>query len=180
MSSISKFYSGVPTPQPIGAPDTSFVLNAFTRNAELLGLSADYLCDDEGVSPFILNGPHKDNQPIVPPVHLQPSQIQRSIHHSGWLDLIPFSSIRDLVIMAITTKVLDEDHFCEDLLEVDEQRRPRAPYPLVWGDSSDPMGWEATPSFLVKYGWLAMACPEIIESANAWRSTRRETPLELP
>ncbi|KAJ2982977.1 hypothetical protein NQ176_g1026 [Zarea fungicola] len=154
------------------------VLNAFTRNAELLGLPPGYLCDDDGISPFLVNGPNRDIQPLKLPTHLQPSHVQCSILHSGWLDLIPFPSMRDWIIMAITTGDLDEDTFCEDLLEVDDQRRPEEPYLLVWGDSCNPKGWEATPSFLVKYGWLV--CPEIIISTNYWRETRGERPLVFP
>ncbi|KAH8797757.1 hypothetical protein F5884DRAFT_687754 [Xylogone sp. PMI_703] len=151
------------------------VLNAFTRNAEFLGLPPSYICSDGAASIFPREGP----QPItIPswPKHLQPSPVQRSVQHSAWLDLIPFPLTRDKILLAINAGLLDEDELCQDLLEVDDNGSD-APYLIVWGDSSDPRGWEASFLFLEKYRWLVWDCSEIIESTNFWRSMRGEKQL---
>lgn len=168
---------GLPRPAQLHLLIKLNVLNAFTRNAEFLGLPPNYICADEAPSIFLREGP----QPTAAsswPEHLRPSSVQCSVKHSAWLDLIPFRTMRDRILLAINAGLLNEDELCLDLLEVDENGSD-APYLIVWGDSSDPHGWEASFLFLEKYRWLVWDCPEIIESTNFWRSTRGEKQLAL-
>ncbi len=151
------------------------VLNALARNATLLGIPTDSLCADEAISPFSVQGP-APSETSSWPESLRPTTVQLSVRHHPWIDLIPFPVMRNRALLAIDSGLLDEDEFCENLMEVDGDRSEK-PSLIVWGESSDPRGWEATLLFFEKYGWLVWACPEIIESTNFWRRKRGEETL---
>ncbi|KAH8886608.1 hypothetical protein GQ53DRAFT_694599 [Thozetella sp. PMI_491] len=147
-------------------------LNAFARNAVLLGYPTDCLCADEMISFFPQQGPRTTNASKCPE-SLQPTTVQLSVIHHPWLDLIPFPVIRNRAIRAIATGLLDEDELCTDLMEVDSDWA-EAPSIIVWGDSSNPDHWEATLPFFEKYGWLVWGSSELLNSTNAWRARRGE------
>lgn len=164
---------GMPRPTQLQLLIKLNVLNAIARNATLIGIPTDRLCADEAISPFSQSGPLPLPDQSSWPVALRPSSVQSTVSHHPWIDLIPFPIMRDRAIRAFDAGQLDEDEFCLDLLEVSDGRTEE-PYLIVWGDSSDPHGWEATLPFMEKYGWMVWGCTEIFESTNAWRARRGE------
>jgi hypothetical protein len=155
------------------------VLNAVARNATLLGFRADSLCADELISAFSIPGPARPAAGDLPyPKFLQPTPTQTAVVHHPWIDLFPFPVMRDRALRAIESGLLDEDELCFDLLEVDGDRSVESSL-IVWGDSSDPAGWEASEPFLEKYGWLVWGCTELFEATNCWRARRGEQLLQV-
>jgi hypothetical protein len=155
------------------------VLNAVARNAALLGFPADSLCTEEMISAFSLTGPARAAAGHASyPRFLQPTPTQRSVAHHPFIDLFPFPVMRDRALRAIESGLLDEDELCYDLLELDGDRSAE-PSLIVWGDGSEPSGWEASEPFLEKYGWLVWGCHELFEATNRWRARRGERCLRV-
>lgn len=142
----------------------------------LLGFHADSLCAEDMISTFSLSGPARPAAPY--PRFLQPTSTQVSVVHHPWLDLFPFPVMRDRALRAIESGLLDEDEFCSDLVEADGGSASEISL-IVWGDSSDPAGWEASEPFLEKYGWLVWGCTELFEATNRWRGERGERRLQV-
>lgn len=153
------------------------ILNAVARNASALGFPVEGLCHDDFISPFNQLGPHVLNSPILScPASLRPTELQLAVTHHPWIDLFPVPRMRDNVLSAVVAGLIDEDELCADLVNTDEGHTER-PTLIVWGESWDPLGWEATVPFLRKWGWLTRGCPEIWEATNTWRETRGEKRL---
>jgi hypothetical protein len=138
------------------------VLNALSHNATLLGFEPSGLCRDDALSPFSIRcpGSSSPDQALRFPASLQPTQLQRTIPHHPWIDLFPIPGMRDKALQAIQSGVFDEDELCLDLLEVlgAEMEKPAL---IVWGAPWDIRGWEASASFIGKWGWLIRDCKEI-------------------
>lgn len=169
---------GTPRPSQLNFLVKLNVLNAIARNATLIGIPTDRLCADEAISPFGQTGPLRLPDQASWPIHLRPSTTQVSIQHHPWIDLIPFPIMRDRAIRAFDAGLLDEDELCLDLMEAYGEAAD-TPFLIVWGESSDPHGWEATLPFLEKYGWLVWGCTELFEATNSWRARRGEPQLGL-
>lgn len=134
------------------------------------------------------------------PASLQPTELQMSEPHWSWINMIPFPSIRNNLIRA--EGFYDQGELCDDLFgdmfpnyilprttsslpmttlermdsnsdDVSSRRNGL----IVWGDAWDVMNWEATPRFLLKWGWLLEGCGDLIAATNWWRGTREEVPL---
>ncbi|ETS79353.1 hypothetical protein PFICI_09206 [Pestalotiopsis fici W106-1] len=176
-----RYALGAPRPSQLGMLVKLNVLNALARNARLIGLPNDRVCDDDAISPFSLSGPLPLPLPdqTLYPEALKPTAVQYSVLHHPWIDLLPFPVMRERAIRAVSSGVLDEDEIVLDLIEVWPKDAVHTPFLIVWGDSSNPGDWEATLPFLEKYGWLVWGCTELFESTNKWRSKRGEKLLGL-
>ncbi|EHK16204.1 uncharacterized protein TRIVIDRAFT_163926 [Trichoderma virens Gv29-8] len=153
------------------------VLNSLARNAISMGFPPEGLCKDEYLSPYCGEGPLQS--PFVPQC-LLPTSMQRRIIHHPWIDLFPFPAFRDNMLHALAAGVFDEDELCRDVLvATDPDALADKPALISWGESWDVHGWEASPSFLRKWGWLLRGCPEIIEGTNYWRRKRGETSIRF-
>lgn len=156
-------------------------LNALARNAVAMGFPPEGLCRDEYVSPYNqllpVASPHQLSLSAPVPDSLQSTNLQRRIPHHPWIDLFPFPRFRENMLHAMAVGALDEDELCMDMLEVDDSGDNSKPVFLVWGESWDNLGWEASVAFLRKWGWLLRGCPEIIEGTNRWRQQRGEKRL---
>ncbi|PYH34737.1 bZIP transcription factor [Aspergillus neoniger CBS 115656] len=166
-----------------GSPQTDMLLNlsrmnvlrAAYQNALALGMTAEWLCLDDTISIFSLDGPHvvpKDHVGI--PHSLRPTALQRATPHHPWLDVFPFPSMRDNLIRAGDD--LDDDELCHDLTASWDTRSSNATL-LVWGTPWDPGNWEVTEDFAKKWEVFLRGCPEILRSTNSWRARRGEKPL---
>ena len=160
-------------------------LNAVTLNAIAIGFAVDGLCHDDTISPFSMEGPGLPNTPdshqvLSCPRSLHPTALQRAVPHHPWIDLFPFPKMRDNILQGIAAGFLDEDELCHDLLEVEEANQEETPALLIWGQSWDAEGWEASVAFLKKWGWLARGSPELLKATNQWRTARGEKPLAFP
>lgn len=152
-------------------------LNALAQNAVMMGFAPEGLCRDDFVSPYNSEGPHLAHRPMLPascPDVLKPTALQRTVRHHPWLDLLPFPPLRDNMLRALDAGTFDDDELCMDLLEVKSGDLSASPALIVWGKPWDFRGWEASVSFLKKWGWLVRDCPEIIEGTNYWREKRGE------
>jgi hypothetical protein len=155
------------------------VSSALQRNAEILGVTAEYH-EWEGISPFFKEGPTlgvtSPLEPIEWPVNLHPTQLQRSVEHHPWIDVFPWPKFRDNLLQAFEhPEVCDEDELCHDLVEYSDNLSK--PILVVWGDAWDPQSWEVTPEFLRKWGWLLSGCGGFLEPTNHWRAKRGERPI---
>lgn len=158
------------------------VLDALARNAMALNFPVEGLCADHFNSPFTHQGPGPGPGPVSTvwtgaPQSLAPTVLQRTVRHHPWIDLFPLPRFRDNILLALEADFIDEDELCGDLLNVEDAHRSTNAKPslLVWGEPSDPRGWEASAGFLQKWAWLARGCPELIEGTNHWRTKRGET-----
>ncbi|GLA44904.1 hypothetical protein CBS147343_10414 [Aspergillus niger] len=166
-----------------GSPQTDMLLNlsrmnvlrAAYQNAIALGMTAEWLCQDDTISIFSNHGPYvvPRNQVSIP-YSLRPTALQRATPHHPWLDVFPFPCMRDNLIQAGDD--LDDDELCHDLTAFWDTRSSNATL-LVWGTPWDPKNWEVTEEFAKKWGVFLRGCPEILRSTNSWRVRRGERPL---
>lgn len=154
------------------------VFHALAQNAVALGLSTSWLLCDS-ISPFGQIGPPV---PVtLPPSHpasLTPTPLQVSELHHPWVDLLPWPILRDRILHMSAAELIDEDDLCHDIVEFDTtQGSSEKAALIVWGAPWDPKGWEASPAFLRKWGWILENCEEILEATNYWREKRGEKKL---
>jgi hypothetical protein len=158
------------------------VLNALAQNAIAMGFSPAGLCQDDWISPFNSHGPHLPGSTAILeaacPSSLRPTAVQRMVRHHPWIDLFPFPALRDNILRAMDDGSLDDDDLCFDILEVWGEDIETRPCLVIWGDPSDGRAWEASPSFLRKWGWLLPGCPGLVDSTNYWRKKRGQARLD--
>ncbi|KAI8579491.1 hypothetical protein K450DRAFT_199494 [Umbelopsis ramanniana AG] len=105
-----------------------------------------------------------DTEFTVSPDIFKPSQLQLTITHPPVIDIIPWASMRDRIILNLS--VIDIERFMDDLHE----------HCNVWG--GDPLftqGWEIGPVFFQKYWFLCDK--EMVKTSNFWRRQRGQTYL---
>jgi hypothetical protein len=114
------------------------------------------------------------------PRDLQPVDVQITVDHHVYLDVIPFPSFRESVLKAIAhdPPLLDEDELCYDICS-------REGF-IVWGSQGNDRGmeagrlwdmrsWEPKPWFLRKYHFLVGGWEdEMWRSARWWHMMRNE------
>ncbi|KAH6886831.1 hypothetical protein B0T10DRAFT_515671 [Thelonectria olida] len=147
---------------------------AMAKNALQMGFRPDILCVEDIVSPFNQSGPLRYSASC--PQNLEPTAVQKKIMHHPWLDVFPFPRFRDNVIQAVAANVMDDDDLCADIAEMNYDGTER-PSLIIWGEPCSPSGWEASVSFIRKWGWLLQDCPEVLEATNRWRECRGEKRL---
>ncbi|CZR37779.1 uncharacterized protein FPRO_07030 [Fusarium proliferatum ET1] len=138
---------------------------AVANNATVLGFDRALMCIDEAISPFNINGPF--NADYNPPKALEPTEVQKAVLHHPWLDIFPFPKFRDNVILAADAELLDDGELCEDISEINWENVEK-PSLIVWGDSSVPNSWEASPWFLRKWGEDPILLPGDEDATTIW------------
>ncbi|KAF7547594.1 hypothetical protein G7Z17_g7636 [Cylindrodendrum hubeiense] len=158
-------------------------LNAFdalARNAQLLHIPYEFLKSDKFSSLFNYHGPEPPSTAQLLPASLHPTSLQRKVTHQSWLDLFPFPGLRDNVLRGFQEKRLNEEHLryelCCDLVNFETESVSLL---LVWGDSWDARGWEFTPAFFQKWGFLLQGCPEALQTTNYWREKRGAMKIDI-
>lgn len=158
------------------------ILDALSRNADCLRLSADWLTCD-AISSFNKQGPSVASAVESScPANLKPIQLQMRVRHHPWVDLFPSPRMRHNFLAKVLRdgpESFDEDDLCSDIWEAGKGRGIEEAALLVWGDASDPRNWEATEPFLHKWGWLVKGCIDLLRATNYWRERRDERPLNL-
>jgi hypothetical protein len=100
----------------------------------------------------------------LPPA-MAPTLQQQLIPHKPYVDMLPWSSLRDRILNSITT--INEIEFVLDLGDL-----------KVWGSTPwDPTGWEVGPGFARK--WWFLIDDKMLQTTNFWRSQRGEEALVL-
>ena len=147
------------------------VFRACAHNSRFLAFNLDWL---EYVAYSAFNKPDGTFNEAAPPP-LQPTALQRSVPHHPWVDLLPFSALRDNLL-----RVYDvwpgEDDLCEAIMGFCSSPGARSGL-IVWGEPWDPRGWEVTEGFAKQFGWLLAGCEDLMQATNAWRAVRHEPPL---
>lgn len=114
------------------------------------------------------------------PRDLQPVDVQITVEHHVYLDVIPFPSFRDRALRAIAQDppLLDEDDLCRDICSNEGL--------VVWGSQGNSRGmeaarpwdmrsWEPKPWFLRKYHFLVGGWEdEMWRAARWWHMMRNE------
>ncbi|EWZ27789.1 hypothetical protein FOZG_18491 [Fusarium oxysporum Fo47] len=101
------------------------------------------------------------------PSPITPTQLQRSVPHRSYLDMLPWASLRDRLLKSLS--VINEDEF---MLEM------RNGNLRIWGTVPwEPMGWEVSKEFAKR--WWFLMDNGILQTTNFWRSQRGEKPLSL-
>ncbi|ETS86524.1 hypothetical protein PFICI_00352 [Pestalotiopsis fici W106-1] len=151
----------------------------FTRalfvNVDVMGLSQNQMHDD-ALSPFNITGPW--DTAMAPkldslPLALRPTELQVTIPHHPWIDLLPLPQFRDNILIALDND-LDEEALCQAF---SGRTRSEPPGIIVWQDPWDPSGWEISEAFARSHGWLLKNCWALFDSTNKWRARRGERPL---
>ncbi|KAL7916777.1 hypothetical protein GGI35DRAFT_433985 [Trichoderma velutinum] len=218
LESISSLLTMKPPLWQITSPISNHLLHlvtynafqGFFRNKILLSrVTEHYFKQSSGdVVKANITEPFSAKTVIIPtdsdmPTCLCPTESQRRLPHSAWIDFIPFPRVRDNLI-------LNEHRFNHWELIVDligypvsgmifPSKQTMGPLKargqlarrdmlddsftatrkclILWGDSDRPQSWEATPGFLDKWGWVTEGCPEIVQYSNQWRISRGEEPI---
>jgi hypothetical protein len=107
-----------------------------------------------------------DTEFTVAPDIFKPSQLQLTVSHPPVIDIIPWATVRDRIIVNLCA--IDIERFMDDIHE----------HCKVWG--GDPLytqGWEIGPIFFQKYWFLCDK--EMVKTTNFWRRQRGETYLRF-
>ncbi|EXL98032.1 hypothetical protein NOF04DRAFT_6442 [Fusarium oxysporum II5] len=109
------------------------------------------------------------------PPSLQPTNLQLSVSHHPWVDIIPIAGIRDNILLR-DEALYDKAELCRDLRGFQQVAHGHGGM-KIWKDPWDPDGWEFSEAFAIKWPWVIRECHELLESTNRWRKMRDEAPL---
>jgi len=100
---------------------------------------------------------------IPPPI--QPTAKQQIIPHMAYVDMIPWSSMRDRLLSSLNA--INHEEFVADMGQL-----------KTWGVTPwDPTGWEVSPIFAGK--WWFLVDEGMLRTTNFWRAQRGEAPIVL-
>ncbi|KAL5337681.1 hypothetical protein BJX70DRAFT_399498 [Aspergillus crustosus] len=148
-------------------------IRALIQNMTVLGLTSEQLHDD-ALSPFNVAGPWQNELLSSLPPSLRATEVQRTIPHHPWLDLLPIPQMRDNLILA--GESYDETQLC---LDMKGHASPDLDHTgiIVWKDPWDAEGWEFTESYARTWSWTLRGCWDLFHSTNSWRARRNERPI---
>lgn len=161
------------------------VFRALYSNTMTLGFGITWIEDENAISPFLsMPGPtcvgSTEDSPQTPspstPLSLRPTWLQRIVPHHPWIDLFPFPTMRDNLLLAEVGDGYDEYGLCNDLVDFCDVTNDNTGL-IVWKEPWDPSGWEVSEPFLRKWGWVVRGCRELMVSTNFWREKRGEERL---
>ncbi|KAI1754851.1 hypothetical protein F4782DRAFT_463482 [Xylaria castorea] len=117
--------------------------------------------------------------PDVLPPSLEETWLQQTTPHDTWIDTFPCPRLRDNIISY--DHFIDGDEFCDDIMGglFEGYNDVELHGLLVWGDSWSETGWEVTPGFAKKWGFLLKGCDALIEATNKYRAARGEDRLVI-
>ena len=138
--------------------------------------------DLSAVSPFcIKSGASLENLEHLP-MNLRPTVIQSNIPHHPSLDLLPWPTVRDKLIIVFSqpeefrppsarspTALVEFVHDFEDSAEGAR----------IWGDNpAEESSWEIGQAFFERWWWALSK--DVIKCANGWRKLRGAKMLQMP
>jgi hypothetical protein len=148
------------------------VFRALMANDETLGLASEWL-QCEAISPFYRSHDRKQTAAQISPAHLRPTNLQLTVEHHPWIDLLPDSRMRDNIL--ILGDEYDDGPLCHDL--VDNRHGRQSESLIVWGDPSNPENWEIGEDFYKKWASILQGCYLLFSATNNWRTRRGERML---
>ncbi|KAJ9138092.1 hypothetical protein NKR23_g8671 [Pleurostoma richardsiae] len=117
--------------------------------------------------------------PSTVPPSLVPTELQCTVPHESWVDIIPHPVWRDNVLRALGN--FDEDDLWSDVIGGLFEGFPASEVErrgvIAWSPPWDASGWEISKGFWRKWGWSLRGCEEVLEATNRWRRHRGEEPL---
>ncbi|KAK9242191.1 hypothetical protein V1506DRAFT_548333 [Lipomyces tetrasporus] len=179
------------------------VCQGFMNNKTLLGITAVFFnAQNSPIHSVIMapcaNAVIRPTQPTMPSC-LVPTQLQMNSLHPTWIDMLPFPAMRDNLIKRqdsfrhldfLADLVGDVVHLnppgCLKDAELlapalgggeETQLGSNSKGLILWGEPHLVESWEATPTFLSRWSWVAEGCEGLIEISNRWRETRGEGPI---
>ncbi|KAI0384867.1 hypothetical protein F5Y04DRAFT_222589 [Hypomontagnella monticulosa] len=122
------------------------------------------------------NFPHPPD--TIPP-SLEPTELQKRIDHDVYIDVFPWPSMRDNLLLNMGN--FDEDELCVDVAGglwegFDKVEQTGL---IVWGEPWSETGWEMSEGFATKWSFLLKGCHALVESTNRWRESRGEDKLVI-
>lgn len=103
------------------------IQRAITENTRLIGMTMEWMQDDDAIS--IFNTPIPSFSVSAIPPSLRPTESQQRIPHHPWLDFFPFHNMRDNLIAI--QELIDDEDLCHDLMAFWDTRNTGATL-LVW------------------------------------------------
>ncbi len=115
--------------------------------------------------------------PDVLPPSLQDTWLQQTTPHDMWVDIFPCPKLRDNILSY--GSMVSEDDFCVDVMGglFEGFNDIELNGLLVWGEPWSETGWEVTPGFVKKWGFLLKGCDDLIDATNKYRAARGEDRL---
>ncbi|KAH0602510.1 uncharacterized protein H6S33_008591 [Morchella sextelata] len=154
------------------------IMNAIDIHLPQLGITTEMLIDRFLISPYVMpeNTYNEELEARINGLkeyipHLAPVDLQRSIPHHPYIDLIPFPAFRTTIleILRDTPNTINQVDFCQDI-ELGGLR--------LWGTHSyEPMSYELTEAFAAKWGYLFCRDAVALNATNYWRNARGEHSL---
>ncbi|KAH6655944.1 hypothetical protein BKA67DRAFT_562236 [Truncatella angustata] len=145
---------------------------ALVVNARALGITREFMAPDSR-SPFIAPNNGGLTSDTSMPSSLRPTQFQLTVAHHPWIDILPWSKVRDNLLLHDESSY-DKKELCRDLRGFQKVAGSNYGGIIAWGEPWDPRGWEVTEAFASKWPWLIQDCYELLESTNSWRTMRGE------
>ncbi|GAP83914.1 hypothetical protein SAMD00023353_0503340 [Rosellinia necatrix] len=117
--------------------------------------------------------------PSVLPPALRETWLQQTTSHDMWVDTIPCPRLRDNILSY--ESFISEDDFCGDTMGglFEGFNDIELNGMLLWGEPSSETGWEVTPGFAKRWGFLLRGCDALIEATNRYREARGEDRLVI-
>jgi hypothetical protein len=148
---------------PMPTADTQYIVMpgmttwvAFLAIADLLDLRCG----------FTLGFNIKADPKTLPP-SLQPTSRQQTVPHLSYVDMMPWSTTRDRILISQTA--LNGAELINDLTNGELK---------IWGTAPwDPISWEVSPN--IAHKWWFLFDHSMINASNFWRSQRGEPPMSL-
>lgn len=115
---------------------------------------------------------------VIPPEDVPPAlrqtELQRTIPHESWVDVIPYPNMRDNILQ--DQDKIDLDDLCDDFLGGLHQglSEVQGRGIILWGEPWSEDGWEVSEGFAQKWSSILRGCEGLIETSNRWREKRGE------
>lgn len=150
-----------------------------------LAISMEQLLNKAARSPFVgyhdpygnFVGPGYEVEQVIARIRvsmpsLAPLEIQRSVPHHPYIDLMPFPEFRQAILEQLRDNPysINQVELCQDLEDGGLRLRGQYPY--------QPTGYELTEAFAAKWGYLFLG-EQVIAATNFWRGLRNERPLRV-
>ncbi|KAH6867858.1 hypothetical protein B0T10DRAFT_524088 [Thelonectria olida] len=164
-----------------GSPRADMLINliqfnttrALVMNARLMGVTREFMTA-ESRSQLSLESVHAAFHNALPP-SLTPTNLQLTVSHHPWIDILPFPEIRDNLLRRDESSY-NKMELCRDLRGFQAVTNNCGGM-IVWGDPWDLRAWEVTEAFVLKWPWVIKDSHELLESTRYWRTVRGEPDL---
>lgn len=161
-----------------GSPRSDMLLNlvqfnatrALVMNARVMGITREFMVPDARSQIAYQNFDGAVLSSV--PLSLKPTCLQLTVSHHPWIDVLPWSEIRDNLLRRDENSY-DKKELCRGLRGFQAVAGGWGGI-IVWGDPWDPLGWEVTEAFASQWPWGVKNCHKVLESTRYWRAVGGE------